>query len=294
MACVIGVGIATLDIINSVDGYPAEDSEVRASAQRICRGGNVTNTLVVLAQLGHRCFWAGTLADEPDGARVISDLERYHIDSSYCRIVSGGKVPTSYIAHNLKNGSRTIIHHRDLPEFSFNDFTQIDLSMCDWLHFEGRNVEETHKMLLRVTENHPALPCSLEIEKPRPGIEALYKFVGLLLFSRNYVKKQIDNDDAAPPSRFLLRLHRQFPEKRIICAWGDDGAFGIDQHGVVRHVPASPPTKVVDTLAAGDTFNAAIIDIFIRGLELEATLRRGCEIAGKKCGQLGLNLSNSL
>ena len=67
MARILGVGIATLDIINTVDGYPAEDSEVRAIHQRICRGGNATNTLVVLSQLGHRCAWAGVLADEPDG-----------------------------------------------------------------------------------------------------------------------------------------------------------------------------------------------------------------------------------
>lgn len=36
---ILAVGIATLYIINTVDGYPAEDQEVRASAQRVARGG---------------------------------------------------------------------------------------------------------------------------------------------------------------------------------------------------------------------------------------------------------------
>ena len=33
MAHILGIGIATLDIINTVDGYPPEDAEVRAMAR---------------------------------------------------------------------------------------------------------------------------------------------------------------------------------------------------------------------------------------------------------------------
>ena len=59
MAHVLAVGVATLDIINEVESYPPEDGEVRALAQAIRRGGNASNTLVVLSQLGHSCEWAG-------------------------------------------------------------------------------------------------------------------------------------------------------------------------------------------------------------------------------------------
>ncbi|VAW90192.1 Ketohexokinase [hydrothermal vent metagenome] len=288
MAQIIGVGIATLDIINSVDGYPAEDAEVRALSQRICRGGNATNTLVVLSQLGHHCQWAGVLSDEPDGQRIIDDLKQYQIDATLCRVVKGGKVPTSYITLNQKNGSRTIIHHRDLPEFSFDHFSQINLSSCDWLHFEGRNIRETEKMLAHIAANSPDLPCSLEIEKVRPGIRALFKYVGALLFSKNYVLEHEDSDGVDGTVNFLQTLHREFPDKQIICTWGEDGAYGIDHHGIVYHAPPSPPANVIDTLAAGDTFNAAVIDSLIKGQSTEEAIKNGCRIAGQKCGHVGL------
>ena len=64
MSNILAVGIATVDIINTVEHYPAADDEVRAVAQSIRRGGNASNTLVLLAALGHRCSWAGTLADD--------------------------------------------------------------------------------------------------------------------------------------------------------------------------------------------------------------------------------------
>ena len=49
MANILAVGIATIDIINRVNGYPHEDDEIRAISQSIRRGGNATNTLVVLS-----------------------------------------------------------------------------------------------------------------------------------------------------------------------------------------------------------------------------------------------------
>lgn len=66
MSRILAIGIATLDIVNLVADYPPEDSEVRALDQRVSRGGNATNTLVVLSQLGHRCSWGGVLAEDAD------------------------------------------------------------------------------------------------------------------------------------------------------------------------------------------------------------------------------------
>ena len=75
MARILSIGIATLDIINEVDGYPSEDTEVRALSQRIACGGNAANTLTVLSLLGHRCAFGGVLAAEPNGVRVRQALE---------------------------------------------------------------------------------------------------------------------------------------------------------------------------------------------------------------------------
>jgi ketohexokinase len=122
MALIIGIGIATLDIINTTDGYPGEDAEVRALSQSIRRGGNVTNTLTVLSQLGHRCQWAGTLGDDFSTGIIKSDLQRQQIDFRRSTVISAGRAPTSCITLNKNNGSRTIVHFRDLPEYSFEHF----------------------------------------------------------------------------------------------------------------------------------------------------------------------------
>ncbi len=290
MARILGIGIATLDIINTVDGYPAEDSEVRATHQRICRGGNATNTLVVLSQLEHRCAWAGVLSDEPEARLIRDDLARYEIDIQACRCLPHGKMPTSYILLNQRTGSRSIVHYRDLPEYRFADFCNMDLSGVDWLHFEGRNVDETCRMLHHAHICAPAIPCSIEIEKSRPGIEQLFRHVDLLLLSCHYAQSM----GFTQPHAFLQHVRRQAPQADLICAWGDAGAYGLTRAGDSLHSPAYSPATLVDIIGAGDTFNAGVIHARVSGWGWAEALRFGCEIAGKKCGVVGLELQHLL
>lgn len=284
MARILAIGIATLDIINSVHGYPAEDAEVRALAQRVCRGGNATNTLVVLSQLGHQCAWAGVLVDNPDGKRILDDLAVFHIDTDGCRRLSSGSMPISYVLLNRCNGSRTIVHFRDLPEFGFSDYRCLDLSGVHWLHVEGRNVEETARILADAATRYPNLPRSVEIEKPRPGVEALFEHADLLLFSRSYARAR-----GYDTAEVLLRaVHSKVPRAALVCSWGEEGAWGLDRCGRLLYSPVCPPPKVIDTLGAGDTFNAGVIDGCALGQQLDEALSHACWLAGRKCGQLGL------
>ena len=285
MARILAVGNATLDIINIVDGYPAEDMEVRATAQQIRRGGNATNTLVALSQLGHHCSWAGTLANEPDGSLILADLARHQIDTRAVLTVAQGKVPTSYVTLNKRNGSRTIVHYRDLPEYRYTDFEQISFDGLDWIHFEGRNIDELFLMMQRVQTIRPDLPVSLEVEKLRPGIERLFSFASVLLFSKELARHH-GYEKALP---FLQSLRRNGIAARLVCAWGEQGAFGLDQQGNESHAAAYAPAQVVDTLGAGDVFNAGIIDALVDGETLHAALHSATRLAGKKCGTYGLD-----
>ncbi|HEC18664.1 MAG TPA: ketohexokinase [Gammaproteobacteria bacterium] len=288
MARILVVGIATLDIINTVDAYPAEDSEVRARARCLRRGGNAANTAVVLAQLGHQCQWAGTLAEDASGAQIREDLLASGVNLDAAQTVAGGGTPTSYVTLSAANGSRSIVHFRQLPEYSFPAFSRIELDGLDWIHFEGRNITETRAMLDHVHAVRPALPCSVEIEKPRPGIEALCTGPALLLYSRDYVRALAGGEDSVDdPVDFLQTRHRQLPRAEHVCAWAEGGAWGVDPQGQLVHAPAWDISPVVDTLGAGDTFNAGLIDASLAGLPLATGLHKACSLAGRKCAQQG-------
>lgn len=288
MAKILGVGIATLDIINSVGDFPAEDSEVRALEQNIRRGGNVTNTLAILSQLGHQCYWAGTLANESDTQLITSDLERYKINIEYANTFNTGKIPTSYITLNQSNGSRTIVHYRDLPELSFNDFKKIDLSEIDWIHFEARNIEHTLQMLQYTKANYPELRISIEFEKNRTNISDLYSYADVLIFSKSYCinLKQYD------PVNFINNLNRSLTNKTIVVPWGEDGSYGSTDSSKVIYLPAISNKAIIDTVGAGDTFNAGIINSEIKGDDLKNGLIKSNKLASYKISNFGFDISN--
>jgi ketohexokinase len=285
MARILGTGNATLDIVLTVDGYPQENDEIRCTGRSVRRGGNIANTLVVLSQFGHACSWAGTLVDTAEGRFIRDDLETRGVDTAAVRLAGAGSVPVSSILLNTRTGSRTIIHFRDLEEYSHADFSLLDLQSFDWLHFEGRNLESLSAMLHWSRERYPSIPCSLEIEKPRAGIENLFGLAQVLLFSQTYAASRGYTDPAA----LLQSVHREFPDADLFCTWGVEGAVCLNREGRFAREAVHAPRRVVDTLGAGDTFNAGVIDGYLERRDAVTILRQACVLAGRKCGQTGFD-----
>ncbi len=284
MASVLGVGIATLDIINYVAHYPEEDQELRATSQRISCGGNVTNTLTVLSQLGHRVALVAVLAEDYEAGLIAQALQQRQIDISACSR-QAGKSPLSCILVAQATASRTIVHYRDLPELSASVLTGLDLSGYDWIHFEGRNIEQTRQMMLHVCKHYPDIRISLEVEKPHNGIAALLSIPGVIFFSASYIRSQGSRVEES----WLMSIQRQARQAIVVCSDAERGAWACDVEGKAWYASASVPDTLIDTLGAGDTFNAAMISALLGDSPLQSALYQACILAGEKCGQQGLD-----
>lgn len=286
MAHILLVGTATLDLVFGLDHFPDADEEMRVRSLRTCRGGNAANSAVVLAGLGHAVEFLGVLADAPETAVLEQDFIRHGVDFRRCPRLPG-RPPTSSIY--LSGASRSIVHYRDLPELDAAHFMALDLGAYDWLHLEGRNVKALTEMLAHVHAAFPGLPVSLELEKPRDGIEALFGQADLLLCSRGFARHY--GFDA--PHDFLEWMRGRAPQAHIVAAWGEEGAYGLDASKSIRHASAQPPSRVLDTLGAGDTFNAGMIDAYAGKLPLQEAMAWACRLAGKKCGVYGFDFAMS-
>jgi len=196
MARILTVGTVTLDLVFGLQHHPDADEEIRADSLRTARGGNAANGAVVLAQLGHQLEFLGALADAPETYVISQDFACYGVDFSHCPSLPG-RPPTSSIY--LAGDTRSIVHYRNLPELSFDDFKKVPLQAFDWVHFEGRNIEAVTAMMRYVRETRPGLPISLELEKSRDGIASLFGLADLLVCTR-YFAKQMQH---AEPQGFL-------------------------------------------------------------------------------------------
>nr|XP_004669423.1 ketohexokinase isoform X6 [Jaculus jaculus] len=290
---ILCVGLVVLDVINVVDKYPEEDTDRRCLSQRWQRGGNASNSCTVLSLLGARCAFMGSLAPGHVADFVLDDLRRYSVDLHYLVLQTTGSVPISTVIISEASGSRTILHaDRNLPDVSAKDFEKVDLTQFKWIHIEGRNAPEQVKMLKRIEQHNAKQPLqqkvrvSVEIEKPREELFQLFGY-GEVVFVSKDVAKHLGFQSAAEALRGLYGRVRK--GATLICAWAEEGADALGPDGQLLHSDAFPPPRVVDTLGAGDTFNASVIFSLSKGSSMQEALRFGCQVAGKKCGLQGFD-----
>ncbi|MCP1660583.1 2-dehydro-3-deoxygluconokinase [Neisseria perflava] len=77
----------------------------------------------------------------------------------------------------------------------------------------------------------------------------------------------------------ITRL-RQNGVKNIVVKSGKRGAVFSNDKGVYCHVPTTPVAHVVDTSAAGDSFNAGFLNGYLQGKDWETCCRQGNQLAG--------------
>uniref|UniRef100_A0A3Q0T112 Ketohexokinase n=1 Tax=Amphilophus citrinellus TaxID=61819 RepID=A0A3Q0T112_AMPCI len=175
----------------------------------------------------------------------------------------------------------------NLPDVTADDFSKVSLNQFKWIHWEGRNAEEQVKMIQQVQMYNSTLPqqhritISVEIEKTRELLYQLFPHGDVVFVSKDVARHfGFESGEAA-----LKGLYSRVKQGAIlICAWAEKGADALGPDGMIIHSDAFPPENLVDTLGAGDTFNAAVIYTLSNGGSLQNALTFGCKVAGRKCG----------
>ncbi|XP_022071037.1 ketohexokinase-like isoform X10 [Acanthochromis polyacanthus] len=256
---ILCVGLVCLDIINVVDKYPEEDTDSRLAFRLMLIQANINTDCRCLSQRWQR------------GGNASNSCTVLSLLGAPCAFM--GSLSAGPVAENL-------------PDVTAEDFSKVNLSQFRWIHWEGRNADEQVKMIQQVEMHNSRLPqqqritVSVEIEKIREPLYQLFPHGDVVFVSKD-VARHFGFQSAEAALRGFYPRVRQGAV--LICAWAEKGASALGPDGFF-HSDAFPPPSLVDTLGAGDTFNAAVIYTLSHGGTVQEALTFGCRVAGAKCG----------
>ncbi|XP_018400712.1 PREDICTED: ketohexokinase-like [Cyphomyrmex costatus] len=265
---ILCVGRVCLDIVQMCMQFPSEDSTQKATDHRWQRGGNASNTCTVLSLIGQPCELLACLSADEHANFLQNDLRKYKIDYSHCPVINGVGCSISTIILSLNTGSRTIVHYCNLPELTLKNFEQLNLEEYSWIHFEGRHIDVTLHMIQyidnynnllnctrdRATKNRMPITISVELERSVSELLNLLPYVDVAFIAKEFAQYL----GFSNMNEVICNIG-QDSKGAIICAWAEEGAIARTPCGSIVQSPAFPPLKVIDTLGAGDTFNAAAL-----------------------------------
>ena len=273
-----------------------------SSASRLADGatgelgfaGAESNVAIALARLGHAVGYVSALGDDPFGWRILKTLRAEGVHTEGVEIVSGS--PTALLLRDRPAwGEPSIYYYRNSSAFSARCAALAESFPLDSVR------------ILFLTGITPALS-----EECRQGVARLLERASAygtqVWFDINFRAKLWSAQEAGA----FVRAHLQhvhgifagseeaqlvFPESRfedLANRYFDAGtselvvkaaAAGASYHSRERALKqeAFPLRQEIDTIGAGDAFNAGFLSARCEGLHVHRQLERACALGALAC-----------
>lgn len=274
-------------VLGEVDGWPAVGTEVVVDRSEMRPGGSAGNTALALTGMGVPHRMVASVGNDPNGAWLSAQFDA---TSTEWIVEPCDTTLTVGIVH--KGGDRVFFTTPGhLQKASLEDLVE------HLPHAAGDNafalVSGGHLMpgieagTVRLLETLSAKGWRTAIDPGWPPIgwsednkRQMFEWLGaadVSLINAEEAKGLAGTDDLEVAVGLLVE--RVGPSHTLVVK---DGAQGAHAYTAGKHFHApSPKVEVIDTVGAGDTFNAAFLAALTQGGTLGDALSRGAVIAAR-------------
>lgn len=286
---VLVVGDANVDLEIRLPSNVHRETHANPDPQ-LFGGGSAANTAAALARLGMACRFAGAVGDDGFGRFAVESLTEAGVDTEHV-IVAPGEPTVTVIAIVPPDGDRLIYvwppsggaHGALEPRHVVES-----VNRSTWLHVSGicLRVAPARDAVLAAMERARAedIPVSFDVNLRlenwgwergfREVVEAAVERADVVLgAASDEIGALAGIDDAAGAAAALAG-----GDRLVIARLGAAGAIACG----ANEITTAPglDVSVVDTVGAGDAFNAGFIAARLEGKDVAGALRWGNAVAG--------------
>jgi len=276
------VGSINMDLILNMKKVPDVGENVLGTDYGYANGGKGANQASALAKLGAKVKMIGKVADDPNGAKLLENLEKNNIDISGVA-TDGSQTGLAAIIIDGDGRNRIVVYEgansEIEPERAVNDIgTDINLLLLQF---------ETNEEVVISCVNHAVKQGITTVIDCGPAKNfALEKMQGATILSPNESETKALTGIYPDKEENILKASKILEErskaKYIVLKLGERGSSLWDGNDL-KLFP-SYKSNVVDTTAAGDCFTAALALEYIRSGDIE----KACDF-GNKAGSIAVS-----
>ena len=232
------------------------------------------------ARLGLKVGFIGVCGEDVFGRFMLEEMHKRKVDIENVIVRPGGSTGLSVILNQplgLAQGDRAILTHPGLmAELRASDLPDSLLSESRHLHVASYFLQtKLQPGLPSLFQRAHSLGCTTSLDPNYDPSEKWLGFDELLAVTDVFLPNQTEAlaITRAPNVESAARLLAQ-KSKLIAVKLGAEGALACQGNQLIR--ADSIPVHVVDTVGAGDSFDAGFIYGYLQHWNLEETLRLAC------------------
>ena len=267
------LGSINADHILNLESFPTPGETVTGSQYQVAFGGKGANQAVAAGRSGANIAFIACTGDDDTGERVRKQLASDNIDIAPVSVVAGESTGVALIFVNAE-GENVIGIHAGANAALTTDRVEAQRAIIAEAEALLMQLESPVESVLAAAniahENHTSV-----VLNPAPArvlSDELLALVDIITPNETEAEKltgiRVENDDDA--AKAARALHDK-GIGTVIITLGSRGVWA-SVNGEGRRVPGFK-VKAIDTIAAGDTFNGALVTALLEGKRMDDAIR---------------------
>ncbi|CDG19689.1 ribokinase [Xenorhabdus poinarii G6] len=274
MAKLVVMGSINADHILDLDSFPQPGETVKGKQYQVAFGGKGANQAVAAGRCGANTTFIACVGQDDIGARICQQLAEDNINTSSIEVIEGETTGVALIFVNRQGENVIAIHaganERLTPDY-FLRYSHV-IKDADALLLQLETPLETVQLAAETARKHQAKV----ILNPAPAQKLSDQLLSLVdIITPNETEAEcltgIAVKDDVGAEKAAQALHAK-GIKTVIITLGSRGVWLGEKGSQGKIVPGFKVTAI-DTIAAGDTFNGALLTGLLEGKDMLPAIR---------------------